>query len=240
MNTQIHSLLCLLVTSITSAYATDSTYWDKPAPDLIYDNVSAVNILQDIECISQQLDPSNKGLHFVTAPHDYYNWPDAPVTLHLTNISLRQSIQYLSEVCGLLPIFGTHNVFLCGSQLGGPPRVHRAGIAGRLVDVETHSPITNAVFVSERHRTNAVATLPDGRFMGAIDYYINRPFCDGVFIYRTEDDEYDITVSAPGYDSQTIKVMGGDQQADEILIEMKKCQQAVPGYPPQGVGSPEP
>ena len=234
-------ILCLLLTSSTSVYAANSSYMDNPAPDLFYDNVPAGDILQDIERISKQMDPAGNGIRFVAAePNEYYNWTSSPVTLNLTNISSRQSIQYLSEVCGVIPIFGIQNVFLCGSQLGGPPGVHRAGIVGRLVDAETRDPITNAVFVSEKHLTNAVAVLPDGRFMGAIDYYINRPFCDGVFIYRTEDDEFTITVSVPGYDTQAVKVSGGDREADEIMIEMKKCQQAGAGYPPQGVGSPDP
>ena len=241
MNTHMRYILCLLLTAITSVYAANSSYLDNPAPDLIYDNIHAGVILQDIERISKQMDPAGNGIRFVAAePSEYFSWTNQPVSLHLTGISLMKSIQYLSEVCGLRAIFGIQNVFLCGSQLGGPPVVHRAGIVGRIVDAETRNPITNAVFVSEQHLTNAVAVLPDGRFMGAVDYYINRPFCDGVFIYRTEDDEYTITVSAPGHDTQAVKVSGGDREADDILIEMKKCQQAGAGYPPQGVGSPDP
>lgn len=236
MRTAIRSICVLLPTLFLRAYGEQSV-WDKHVTAFDYDHAQTALVLRDLEQISQGLDSAGgHGITFIM-PTRYW-WSDSSLTIHLTNATLKELAQYVAELYGGYCVFGDRSVYWCGFQMTGPPGYHRAGVVGRVLDHDSQTPITNAAFATDSDITNSVLFLPDGRFVAAVDYHINRPFCDSVYIYREEDDHFTMTVSAPGYETKAVEVTGGDREANQILIEMKKCQPAARPYGSPATGSP--
>jgi len=210
----------------------ESSIWDATIPSLRYTSTSISKVLSDIEDYSRKSDPSGTGIRIVW-PNTYWASTNGVISLNITNYSIGDSVQLIAELSDFHVAFGERTAYFCASPISGPPIYRRAGVLGRISDAANDAPITNASFITYPSITNIVHIDSSGKFVGAIDYLVRRPQHDYMRIYRAKDDHFEVDVTAPGYCTQEIMVKNGDNELDNILIKLKKCQHV----PPEGRGA---
>jgi hypothetical protein len=194
---------------------------------LSYDAKPVSTVFADLERISRELDPTERGIRFA-APGKY--WGNATVTISMSNLTYGAAVADVASACGLLPLTGHDIIYLCGFQMSGPPQYGRSGITGRVIDESRDEVITNAQFTTWPAITNRVAYLADGTFVACIDYYVNRPFVDGHKVYRPEDDVISIKIEAPGFGVITQEVDVSDGSWVQPITVKMRPNNAIEAY----------
>lgn len=214
----------LIILSLILPYAqafSEESIWDKKMPPLNYDKTSVSNIIGDIENLSRKLDPNKEGIHIITTPSPWES-SDTIVTMHVTNASLKEAVSYLLEGCGMPFAVGQKDAYAFGWNVSGEAVYRRTGLRGRIIDIDTGAPISDARLTTDYRGSNTVYVDSNGTFSAVIDYYVRRPFGDGFSVYRDEDDCYRVDVSSQTHQSTNIQINCGDGHAEDIVIQMKK------------------
>ena len=140
--------------------------------------------------------------------------------MKLSNITVQVAIGYIAELGGMTLMYGRNNAYFCMSPFTGPPSYARAGVIGRIIDATSGLPITNATIVSWPNHSNEVAFRADGTFVAAVDYIYHPLFADGLALRMPDQDRFEITIVAPGYEDKELPVDNGRNRSKKLFIEL--------------------
>ena len=212
--------------------------------------LSPRQVCEFIETESAKQDPAGQGLTVVFHP-GLDKWGTTELTFSTSPISFYLLLDTVAS-CYAFPrdsakVFGTVGVIPWAQY-----RYVYTAIEGKCSDAQSGEPITNFSIAGGFVSPPLIAIQPDGYFVCGIQQKFDFSECSTATFaeHNITDIKQVLTFTAPGYTPLVITnevYRPGDKSGLRTYdIKMERVErtnegeQSVPGYPPQGVGSPEP
>ncbi len=219
----IHTLVASAILLAANTFADSNDIWSATI-DAEFSLAPLPNVVEEIESKSRSADPNHNGVHIL--------FPDSPganhprVSLNLRRISIRDTIQYISEVSGLRPIFSQDTVILAQRS----ESLEWFAFHGKCSDAVDGKPIGQLFVKSGSEVPAQIATDTNGHYVCALPTWTETSYFDQAeIIDHASETGGTIEVWAPGYQLRVYPkptIAGPGLRA--LNIELYPCE-PIPG-----------